>query len=156
MTGRALKILQHVNRSPSRAVCSVCNREFRTPLSVLHKTSEAWNHLNEMFERHECEEKPNYDKQKWVELFQSAFMELEHAKITGRIGAARTAISARIEILRNLPGLHTDEQRGIEDALRTLRFLEKQEARYQESEKHRLLDEALSKLRAIEPKVMGL
>lgn len=85
-----------------------------------------------------------YDKEKWVELFQSALVELEHA-----------AISVRIETLANLPGLHSDERQGIEEALRTLRFLEQEEACYQ-SEKRRLLEDVLSKLHAIEPKIKQL
>ena len=76
--------------------------------------------------------------------------------MTGRIGVARTEISARVETLRNLPGLHADEREGIEDALRTLRFLEQEEARYEESEKRRLLEEVLSKLHSIEPKIKKL
>ena len=55
--------------------------------------------------------------------------------MTGRIGAARTAISERIEALRGIPGLYGEERQAIDDALRSLRFLEKEEARFQESEK---------------------
>ena len=57
MKTRLLKIVQYVDRSPSRGVCSLCGREFRTPMSVLHKPDEALTYLTEMFERHSCPDK---------------------------------------------------------------------------------------------------
>jgi hypothetical protein len=52
-----------------------------------------------------------YDKEKWVELYRAALLELEHAKMTGRIGDARTEIAVRIEKLHNIPGLHAKKGR---------------------------------------------
>ena len=52
----------------------------------------------------------DYKKESWMSLFQSALTEIEHAKMSGRIEGARTAIVARIEKLRDIPGLHADER----------------------------------------------
>ena len=95
----------------------------------------------------------DFEKEEWVELFQLAVMELERAKMTGRVRNARTAISARIEKLRTIPGLHEHERELIDDALRTLRYLEQEEEHYQTSEKRRLLDTALASLKSIAPKI---
>jgi hypothetical protein len=45
----------------------------------------------------------DYQEQDWVSLYQAALTELEHAKMTGRVEAARTAIIARMEKLQTLP-----------------------------------------------------
>jgi len=94
----------------------------------------------------------NYDKEKWVELYRTALLELEHAKMTGRIGDARTEIAARIEKLHDIPGLHDKERQAIEDALNSLRTLERQEERYAADER-RIAETALEKLRAVAPKI---
>jgi hypothetical protein len=53
---RSLRILKYLDRSPTHAKCDSCNREFRTPLSALHKPSEALKLLKEMFDRHICKD----------------------------------------------------------------------------------------------------
>ena len=93
-----------------------------------------------------------YDKEKWVELYRAALLELEHAKMTGRIGNARTEIAARIEKLHDIPGLHAKERQAIEDALNSLRSLEREEERYAADER-RVAETALEKLRFIAPRV---
>jgi hypothetical protein len=92
-------------------------------------------------------------REKWMEVYQQALVELEHAKMRGRIGAARTEIIARVEELRNAPGLHTPERQAIEDALSTLRFLEREEDRYDENQRRAALETASQKLKSIEPKM---
>src|SRR4029077_11017038 len=94
----------------------------------------------------------NYDQEKWIEVFKAALMELEHAAMTGRISDARTAISSRLEQLKQLPGLHGQEFQAIEDALNNLRVLEREEKRFAEGEKKRVLDEALQKVRSLAPR----
>jgi hypothetical protein len=47
----------------------------------------------------------DYKQEDWVSLYHSALIELEQAKIAGRINAAQKAIVARVETLRALPGL---------------------------------------------------
>jgi hypothetical protein len=44
-----------------------------------------------------------YQLEDWFSLYQSALVELEEAKMSGRIEAAHTAIVARIEKLVTLP-----------------------------------------------------
>ena len=98
----------------------------------------------------------DYDKEKWVELYKEAISGLEHAKMTGRIGHARTELAARIKKLRDIPGLHAAELHAIDHAYRTLRFLEQEEERYAADEKRRAIEEALHKLRWIAPKIEKL
>jgi hypothetical protein len=38
----------------------------------------------------------DYDKEKWVQLYRAAMLELEHAKMAGRIQDTRIEIAARI------------------------------------------------------------
>ena len=98
----------------------------------------------------------DYDKEKWVELYKMAILELEHAKITGRIGDVRSEIAARIEKLHDVPGLHAAELHAIDDAYRVLQFLECEEERYGEEQRRRAIEEALHKLRSIAPKIEKL
>jgi hypothetical protein len=98
----------------------------------------------------------DYDKEKWVEVYKKAIFELEHARITGRIGDARAEITERIEKLYGVPGLHAAEIQAIDDAYRTLRFLEGEEERHAAEKKSRALEEALHKLRSIAPKIEKL
>jgi hypothetical protein len=72
--------------------------------------------------------------------------------MTGRIGDARTEITARIEKLHNIPGLHAKERQAIEDALNSLRSLEREEERYAAGER-RIAETALEKLRSIAPRL---
>ena len=92
----------------------------------------------------------DYDNEDWLRLYQRALLELENAKMAGRIGDARTEIAARIEKLRDLPGLHADERHAIEDALNALRSLERVEE-HEENER-RIAELAIEKLRVIAPK----
>ena len=93
-----------------------------------------------------------YDNEDWVRLYQRALLELEHAKMAGCIGDARTEIATRIEKLRDLPGLHADERQAMEDALNALRSLERTEERHEENER-RIAEGAIEKLRVIAPKL---
>ena len=95
-----------------------------------------------------------YDQENWVALYRSALIELEHARMAGRIKDARTEILARVEKLRNIPGLHAEEYQAIDDALRSLRLLEQEEERYDKEVAQRALDESLEKLRSIAPAVL--
>ncbi len=93
----------------------------------------------------------DYEKEKWVEIYTQAILELEHAKITGRIGDTRTELAARVEKLRDLPGLHVTELHAIDEARRMLLLLEGEEGQYAAEQKSRALEEALHKLRSIAP-----
>jgi hypothetical protein len=94
-----------------------------------------------------------YSDEKWVEIYQKALMELEHAKMRGRIGDARTEIVARVEKLKSVPGLHAREDRAIDDALNALRFLEGEEARYDENQRRQTLETAMRNLQSIAPRI---
>ena len=94
----------------------------------------------------------DYEKQQWFDLYKKAMLELQRAAMTGRIGDARAEIADRLETLKQHPGLHRDEYHAIEDALRSLKVLEQEEARLAAEDKRRLLQEAAQKLEAIAPK----
>lgn len=98
----------------------------------------------------------DFDNEKWIELYRSALLELQHSLMAGRISDARAEIMARVEKLRDIPGLHTGERQAIEDALNGLRSLEKEEIRYSADQQRKLAQAALEKLRAIEPKIARL
>lgn len=77
-----------------------------------------------------------YDEE-WFDVYRTAMLELQHAAMAGRIGEARSAIAARIEALRGLPGPHNKERRAIQDALNNLRFLEREQERLAREENKR-------------------
>ena len=89
----------------------------------------------------------------WIEIYQKALVELEHARMRGRIGDARAEIIARVEKLKNIPGLHAPEDQAIEDALNALRFLELEEDRYDQTQRRMALETAARKLESIGPKI---
>lgn len=89
-------------------------------------------------------------------LFQSAIEELENTRINGRVHDANDAIVARIERLRHIPGLHRSEQVAIEDALRTLRFMEWLGEYYPPAEKSEVTKHAIEKLRSVKPAIHRL
>ena len=79
----------------------------------------------------------DYSGERWVAVYQNSLIELEHAKMRGRIGDARTEIIARVKKLKKIPGLHAREEQAIEDALNALRFLEREEELYDENQRRR-------------------
>ena len=83
-----------------------------------------------------------------TELYKTAMVELEHAKIAGRVHDVRAAIVARVEKLETLPGLHSEEHQAT-DALNSLRVLDHEEAQYQAGQKQRAIDSALQRLKDI-------
>jgi hypothetical protein len=95
------------------------------------------------------------DKELWVDLYRMAMMELENAKIAGRIGDARTEIAARLEKMRGIPGLHTVEKQALDDALSALLSLERAEERDPDNE-CRIAEKALQSLRVIAPRFENL
>ena len=94
--------------------------------------------------------------EKWVEIYQKALTELEHAKMRGRIGDAREEILSRLEILKNISGLHSAESQAINDALNALKFLEREEDRYDENERRETLDVASRKIQSLGPRIRKL
>jgi hypothetical protein len=92
---------------------------------------------------------PEPNKEFWIDLYRMAMMELENAQLAGRIGDARIEIAARLEKLRDIPGLHTVETQAIDDALSGLRGLECTEERDADDERV-IAERALQSLRVIE------
>ena len=97
---------------------------------------------------------PDYEQEDWFRIYARAMVELEQAKIAGRIGDARTEIAARIEKLRDMPGLHGPERQAIDDALNSLRSLEQEDERAKADER-RIAEAALEKLKVLGPKLGG-
>jgi len=56
----------------------------------------------------------------WVSVYQAALIELEQAKISGRITETQKAIIGGIEILSGMPGVQLEEKDALERALRSL------------------------------------
>jgi hypothetical protein len=90
----------------------------------------------------------DYQHEDWLSLYHSA-LELGQATILGRVTAAQDAIVDRLEKLRTMPGLHPEEQHAIEDAIRTLGILEREELRFDAEEERRALELSLEKLRFV-------
>lgn len=97
----------------------------------------------------------DYKQEHWVRLYHSALLELEHALMAGRLVDARAAIVNRIEQLRDMPGLHNEERRAIEEALMTLSVLELEDIRYA-AEHRKAAYTALQSLGSLHPTVKGL
>jgi hypothetical protein len=94
----------------------------------------------------------DYDKEKWLQLYHAALVELQHAQMSGRIKDARTEIVARMEKLHDMTPPHADERRAIADALNNLRVLAIEETHYQNAEeKKRAITRALEDLHSIAP-----
>jgi hypothetical protein len=98
---------------------------------------------------------PDPEKELWVDLYRMAMMELENAKIAGRIGDARSEIAVRLEKLRDIPGLHIVEKQAIDDALSGLHGLECNEERDPDNERQ-IAEKALQSLRVIAPRFENL
>ena|ERR1700694_4578102 len=96
----------------------------------------------------------DFQKESWVALYRTAMLELERAKMSGRITAARTEIVARVEKLHAMPGLHTKERLAIADALSGLRVLVAEEERYDPEQKQRILDRSLQALKSVAPMIL--
>jgi len=92
----------------------------------------------------------DYKNEDWVSLYQSALLELEQAKMAGRIGAAQLAIIARMEKLKSLPELHPEERHAIEDALRALRLLAVEETRLDTEQARRAVERSLEQIRTLD------
>ena len=95
----------------------------------------------------------DYDQEKWYALYEAAVVELKQSLMAGRIADARAEIVRRVEALRDIPGLHNEERQAIEDALRSLRFLEREDEAIAAEEERKRAAEALEHLLKIAPKI---
>jgi hypothetical protein len=92
-------------------------------------------------------------EEKWVELYTAAMLELKHALIAGRVLDARTEIAARIEKLREIPGLHERELQALDDALHNLRTLERIEQQADAEQQREATRNALEKVQSLAPRI---
>jgi|HubBroStandDraft_2_1064218.scaffolds.fasta_scaffold580847_1 hypothetical protein len=95
-------------------------------------------------------------EEKWIELYTSAMLELKHAVVAGRILEARTEIAARIEKLREIPGLHDQELLALDDALHNLRTLERIEQQADPDQQRKAGQAALEKVQSLAPRIERL
>jgi hypothetical protein len=56
MPKRNLRVLKWLGTTPAIAACTLCNREFKAPLSALKRLADAQQNLQLQFDRHECGE----------------------------------------------------------------------------------------------------
>ena len=49
-----LRVTRWLSSTPTLAVCSQCSRQFKVPLTVMHRTKDAEAYLQEAFRRHPC------------------------------------------------------------------------------------------------------
>jgi hypothetical protein len=117
-------------------------------LQILEEESRSWGLSGR--------ERMNYSAEKWFEVYEKAVTELERAKMRGRIGEARIQIRSRVEKLKDIPGLHSAEYQAIDDALNALKFLEREEDRYDENQRRKTLEVASSKIHSLGPKIRKL
>lgn len=54
MPKSTLQVTKYAGASPAIATCTVCGRQFKTPLTRLQKVADAMASLQEQFERHIC------------------------------------------------------------------------------------------------------
>jgi RNA polymerase-interacting CarD/CdnL/TRCF family regulator len=95
----------------------------------------------------------DYSQEKWMELYQTALFELKHSLMAGRIMDARAEIVKRLERLQQMPDLHSSERQAIADALSSLRYLEREDAKYAAGQQRAAVQTALEKLGSIAPKI---
>ena len=91
--------------------------------------------------------------EKWAEFYRFASIELENAKMAGRIGDARGPIVEHIEKLKGMPGLEEDEIQAIDDALDCLKETPESEDKGPKAGGPSVARAALEKLRVIAPKL---
>ncbi len=58
-----LRVLKWLGTTPAIAVCTMCNHEFKVPLSALKRVASAQENLQLQFAEHQCQEHeaPNSD-----------------------------------------------------------------------------------------------
>ncbi len=55
MVQSRLRVVKWLSTTPALAVCTLCSREFKVPMSALRRTADAQASLQEQFDRHKCE-----------------------------------------------------------------------------------------------------
>jgi hypothetical protein len=52
---RNLRVTKWLGSTPAVAVCTLCSREFKAPMSALSRTTDAQANLQQQFDRHKCQ-----------------------------------------------------------------------------------------------------
>jgi hypothetical protein len=52
---RSLKVVKWLSSTPVIAVCTLCSREFKVPMSALSRTVDAQAYIQQQFGRHRCQ-----------------------------------------------------------------------------------------------------
>jgi hypothetical protein len=52
---RNLKVVKWLSSTPVVAVCTLCSREFKVPMSALSRTVDAQSYIQQQFGRHMCQ-----------------------------------------------------------------------------------------------------
>ena len=55
MIQRRLRIAKWLGTTPAVGFCTLCNREFKVPMSALGRTADAQATLQKQFDRHKCD-----------------------------------------------------------------------------------------------------
>jgi len=56
MEKRRLRVLKWLGTIPAVGVCTLCNREFKVPLTAMKRVADAQASLTAQFTEHECKE----------------------------------------------------------------------------------------------------
>lgn len=76
-----------------------------------------------------------YTREKWLELYRLALVEIEKSLLGGRIMDVRDEIVMRVEQLDQSPELNIEERKAIAAALLALRTLDREDAKYAADQK---------------------
>jgi len=53
-SNRMLRVTKWLGTAPAIAVCTACDRQFKVPLTFLHRATEAQANLKFQFDAHKC------------------------------------------------------------------------------------------------------
>jgi hypothetical protein len=56
MEKRRLRVLKWLGTIPAVGVCTLCNREFKVPVTAIKRVADAQESLKLQFDQHQCEE----------------------------------------------------------------------------------------------------
>ncbi|MGA9965045.1 MAG: hypothetical protein WBQ10_07560 [Terriglobales bacterium] len=56
MEKRRLRVLKWLGTIPAVGVCTLCNREFKVPMTAIKRVADAQESLKLQFDQHQCKE----------------------------------------------------------------------------------------------------
>ena len=54
LSNRNLRVLEWLGRVPAVGVCTLCDREFKVPMTAMNRVADAQESLRKQFTEHEC------------------------------------------------------------------------------------------------------